>query len=182
MQKFRGTMRLSGETQAVPVEARVDTARLVLAVDGVEVGAWALGQITAERIGEGVALDLGNERVIIDVTERTEFFSCFQPPAEEELSRKERRALKKRSRGRRLSFPLILVGILFLALVVAAILFAEVTGSILLLVGVVLLVVGALAYMETRIALRLPLGLAPIHFIVAGALVSVLGVALILLG
>lgn len=192
MEKFRGTMRLSGETQAVPVEARVDAVRLVLAVDGTEVGAWALDQVTAERTGEGVALDLGTERVIIDVTERTEFFAYFEAEVEEQLSRRERRERRKRAprkekrdrkpRDSRLSMPLIVTGILFLGLVAVAILFPEVTGSILLLVGVVLLLVGALAYTETRIALRLPLGLAPVHFVVAGGLVAVLGVVLILLG
>lgn len=192
MEKFRGTMRLSGETQAVPVEARVDTARLVLAVDGTEVGAWALDQVKAERTGEGVALDLGTERVIIDVTERTEFFAYFEAEVEEQLSRRERREGRKRAprkekrdrkpRDSRLSMPLIVTGILFLGLVAVAILFPEVTGSILLLVGVVLLLAGALAYTETRIALRLPLGLAPVHFVVAGGLVAVLGVVLILLG
>lgn len=192
MEKFRGTMRLSGETQAVPVEARVDTARLVLAVDGTEVGEWALDQVTAERTGEGVALDLGTERVIIDVTERTEFFAYFEAEVEEQLSRRERREGRKRAprkekrdrkpRDSRLSMPLIVTGILFLGLVAVAILFPEVTGSILLLVGVVLLLAGALAYMETRIALRLPLGFAPVHFVVAGGLVAVLGVVLILLG
>lgn len=192
MEKFRGTMRLSGETQAVPVEARVDAARLVLAVEGTEVGAWAIDQVRAERTGEGVALDLGTERVIIDVTERTEFFAYFEAEVEEQLSRRERRerrtrAPRKEKRDRqpresRISLPLVLTGVVFLGLVAVAILFPEVTGSILLLVGVVLLVVGALAYMETRIALRLPLGLTPVHFVVAGGLVSALGVALILLG
>ena len=193
MEKFRGTMRLSGETQAVPVEARVDTARLVLAVDGTEVGAWALDQVTAERTGEGLALDLGTERVIIDVTERTEFFAYFEAEVEEPASRRVRREHRKPGRRKkekrdkeprdsRLSTPLVVLGVLFLGLVAVAILFPEVTGSILLLLGVILLVVGALAYTETRVALRLPLGLAPVHFVVAGGLVSILGVALILLG
>jgi hypothetical protein len=177
MDTFKGTMRMAGEHDAVPVEARIDDLRVVLVVEGVEVGAWARENVRAQPTGAGVSLELGSDRVELDVTDRSALLARLEPPAEE-ISRSERR----RRRRRLPPWPLLLLGALTVAVVVAAVLFPIVTGSVLLLIGAALLVLGALAYNETRIALRLPLGLAPVHFVIGGGILVVVGAGLILLG
>lgn len=179
MDTFKGTMRMAGEHDAVPVEARIDELRVVLVVEGVEVGAWARQDVRAQPTGAGVSLELGSDRVELDVTDRSALLARLEPPAEE-VSRSSRR---RRGRRRRLPpWPLLLLGALTVAVVVASVLFPIVTGSVLLLIGAALLVLGALAYNETRIALRLPLGLAPVHFVICGGILVVVGAGLILLG
>jgi hypothetical protein len=176
MDTFKGTMRMAGEHDAVPVEARIDELRVVLVVEGVEVGAWAREDVRVQPTGAGVSLELGSDRVELDVTDRSALLARLEPPAEE-MSRSDRR------RRRRLpSWPLLLLGALTVAVVAAAVLYPLVTGSVLLLIGAALLVLGALAYNETRIALRLPLGLVPVHFVIAGGILVVVGAGLILLG
>lgn len=192
MDTFRGTLRMPGEQASVPVEARVDDLRLVLLVEGTEVGAWALNAVKAEPTGAGVVLDLGADRVELDITDRAGLLARLDRSATPTLSRRRDRRSERPTRGRRrparaerrprISAAAALVVGAMLAVVLAAVFFTEVTGAILLLVGAALLVVGALGYVETRMALRLPLGLAPVHFVLAGGVVAVAGAALILVG
>lgn len=178
MDTFKGTMRMAGEHDAVPFEAHIDDLRVVLVVEGVEVGAWPRDDVKAERTGAGVLLDLGSERVELDVTDRSALLARLEPPIEAS----PRRRRPRESRRRLPPWPLLVFGAVIVAVVAAAVLYPLVTGSVLLLLGAALLVVGALAYTETRLALRLPLGLAPVHFVVGGGVLAVAGAGLILLG
>lgn len=178
MDTFKGTMRMEGDHDAVPVEARVDDLRVVLVVEGVEVGAWARENVSAERTGAGVRLELGSERVDLDVTDRSALLARLEPPAGAAAPKRIRGARRRRLPP----LPLLVLGGATLVVAAAAFLYPLVTGSTLLLVGAGLLVVGALGHMDTRIALRLPLGLAPVHFVFAGGFLVVVGAGLILLG
>lgn len=178
MDTFKGTMRMEGDHDAVPVEARVDDLRVVLVVEGVEVGAWARENVSAERTGAGVRLELGSERVELDVTDRTALLARLEPPPQAAAPKRVRGARRRRLPP----LPLLVLGGVALAVAAAAFLYPLVTGSILLLAGAALLVVGALGHLDTRMALRLPLGLSPVHFVFGGGFLVVLGAGLILLG
>lgn len=178
MDTFKGTMRMAGEHDAVPFEARIDDLRVVLVVEGVEVGAWPRDDVKAERTGAGVLLDLGSERVELDVTDRSALLARLEPA----VGGSTRRRRPRESRRRLPPWPLVVFGAFAAVVVAAVVVYPLVTGSALLLVGAALLVVGALAYVETGLALRLPLGLAPLHFVVGGGILVVGGAGLILLG
>ncbi len=172
MVTFKGTMTIAGQSgNAVPVDAQVGDRVLVLKVEGVDVGSWALDDVRAEATGAGVSLHLGSETVEIDVTDRKGFLGALQQPS----------APVKRRRRRLPSLALTLTVLLFAGVVAAAVFFPDVVGPILILVGLVALVVAAAAHAEARVALRLPLGLQAGHFLVVGVVVAAAGVGVTLL-
>lgn len=172
MTSFQGTMRIQGEVgPPVPVKARIGEDRLVLEVDGVAVGEWPVTGLRAEVDGGGVNLSLGQERVMIDVTDRIGFVSALAP-------RSPARAVKRR---RRPSLPLVGVVLVATAIVAAAVMAPDVVGSVALLAGLVVLVAGAMAHSEPRIALRLPLNLQAIQVVLVGLLFLAVGVFLVVI-
>lgn len=171
MASFKGTMTIAGQGgNAVPVDAQIGERVLVLKVEGVDVGSWALEDVRAEPTGVGVSLHLGQETVVIDVTDRIGFLGALQKPS---VPAKRRRRLP--------SLALTLTVLLFLGVVAAAIFFPEVVGPVFILVGLVALVVAASAHAEARVALRLPFGLQAAHFLVLGMVLAALGVGITLL-
>ncbi|HEX2155158.1 MAG TPA: hypothetical protein VHL52_14430 [Acidimicrobiia bacterium] len=172
MTSFRGTMRIVGDAgPAVPVSARVADQRLVLEVEGTEVGAWPVAIVSYEADREGVVLRLGQERVTIDVSDRAGFVLALRPPTSGGGTRRRLPSLRT-----------VAVALVAALPVVAAVLAPVVAGSVALLFSLIVLVTGTVAYSEPRIALRLPLGLTAVHFLVAGAGLIVVGIPLVLLG
>lgn len=169
---FQGTMRIKGDGgPPVPVNARIGDDRLVLEVDGVAVGEWPVDGVSPQVDGGGVNLRLGEDQVQIDVTNRIAFVTALVPRTAEKPARKRRRQPSP-----------LLVGLALgaAAIVTAAVMFPDVVGSIMMLAGLVVLVTGAMAYSEPRIALRLPLNLQAIHFVMVGLLFLAFGVFLVL--
>lgn len=173
MANFQGTMRIEGDGgPPVPIHARVGDRRLVLEVDGVTVGEWPVEGLDAAVDQGGVVLRLGAEHVTLDVTDRTGFVTALAPPASSDASRRRRR--------RRPSLALVTFILAVVGVVTAAVLAPQLVGSVGLLMGLVVLVVGALAHSEPRVALRLPLNLQAFHLMVAGVLLLAVGVGLVL--
>lgn len=172
MTSFTGTMRIEGGGPAVPVEARVGEERLTLRVEGMEVGVWPVDGLHPEIDAAGVVLRLGEEQVTLDVSDRAALLGALSPAAPP----------RKTKRRRKPSLPLLVTAVFVLAVVAAAILAPELVGSVALVVGLVALVTGALAQSEPRVALRLPVGLQPLHFIAAGLAMLGVGIALVLVG
>lgn len=172
MPVFNGTMRIEGQGgSAVPVNARVAGEQLVLEVEGTEIGAWPVGGLSVEADAGGVVLQLGHELVMIDVTDRTGFVTALRP------SLKRRRVRLKRPS------PMVTgIGLAGALLVTSAVLAPGLVGALVMLLGLLVSVVGASALSEPRIALRLPLGLTAMHFVVAGTALVGVGVPLVLVG
>lgn len=173
MATFRGTMSIAGHRDAVPVEARVESRVLVLEVDGQGVGSWDVSSIEARANSGGVTLALGHERVTIDVTDRTGFLEAIKSAAVQSVHRTRRRLP---------SLRLVLAVAVLGAIAVLAVRFPESMGSGVVLAGLALLLVGVAARFNTWLALRLPAGLHPVHFVVGGAMLITVGVGLILIG
>ncbi|MFP3913481.1 MAG: hypothetical protein ACLFWM_01280 [Actinomycetota bacterium] len=192
MADFTGTMRIEGGGQAVPVKARVDKDVLTLEVEGVEVGEWPVADLDPAADAGGVVLRLGDEAVTLDVSDRIALLSALKPAPDHKAGRgrrKERGRKEKHGgkagqtrRRRRPSLVVVLITLLALAAGVAAFLAPEAVGSVALLVGLLTLVVGGFAHSDPRIALRLPLNLHPVHFIVAGLVALVGGAVLVIVG
>lgn len=164
-------MRIEGNAGApVPVQARVGDDRLVLEVDGVEVGEWPVAELTAEMSGGGVLLRLGEDEVMIDVSDRTGFVGALAPAEKP----------GKRRRRRRPSLRLMLVFLAGAGIVTAVLLVPQLTGSVAILAGLLMLVLGAVAYSEPRVAVRLPLSLQALHLILGGMILVGLGVLVVL--
>lgn len=171
MADFQGTMRIEGEGgSTVPVKARVGPEHLVLEVDGVTVGEWPVGELEARVDGGGVLLRLGEDHVMMDVTDRSRFVIALTPPS----------PTPSRRRRRRPSLRLLFLVLVVVGVVVAAVLQPRVVGSVGLLSGLIVLVVGTLAHSEPRVALRLPLNLQAVHLLGGGFLLVTVGVALVL--
>lgn len=171
MANFQGTMRIEGDGgPPVPVRARVGDRRLVLEVDGVTVGEWPVEGLDAAVDQGGVVLRLGAEHVTLDVTDRTGFVTALAPTASSDASRRRRRP----------SLALVTFILAVVGVVTAAVLAPQLVGSVGLLMGLVVLVLGALAHSEPRVALRLPLNLQSFHLMVAGVLLLAVGIGLVL--
>lgn len=171
MADFQGTMRIEGDGgPPVPVRARVGDHQLVLETDGVMLGEWPVHRVKAQMDRGGVVLRLGEDHVTLDVSDRIGFVSALAPSDDAPARRKRRKP----------SLRLVLAVLVAAGLVVAAVLWTQIFGSVGLLAGLVILVVGTVAHSEPRVALRLPLNLHGIHLIVAGLLAVSAGVALIL--
>lgn len=171
MAKFQGTMRIEGDGgPPVPIKARVGDRRLVLEVDGVTVGEWPVEGLDAAVDRGGVVLRLGADHVTLDVTDRTAFVTALAPPASSDAPRRRRRPS--------LALVTFILGVV--GVVAAAVLAPQLVGSVGLLTGLVVLVLGALAHSEPRIALRLPLNLQSFHLMVAGVFLVAVGIGLVL--
>lgn len=154
----------------MPVRARVGDHRLALEVDGVTVGEWPVEGLHAAMDREGIVLRLGEEHVTFDVSDRTGFVTALAPPSPSRPHRRRRGP----------SLPLVTLTVAMVGVVVAAALAPQLVGSVGLLAGLVVLVVGALAHSEPRVALRVPLNLQSVHLMVAGVFLLAVGVALVL--
>jgi len=186
MANFKGTMTIVGSRgSSVPVDAEIVDQMLVLKVERVDVGSWALQDVHAEPSGAGVSLQVGGETVVIDVTDRRAFLGALQAPVDPKKRdrRKKPKKPKKHERGRRRlpSLAVILTFSLLAGVASTAILFPEVVGPVLILVGLVTLVVAASAHAEVRVALRLPFGLRAGHFLIVGLVLTGAGVGVTLL-
>lgn len=134
------------------------------------VGEWPVEGLHASVDGAGVVLRLGEEHVTLDVSDRIGLVAALVPPSQPDASRRRRRP----------SLALVMVVLALVGVVTAAVLAPQLVGSVGLLIGLFVLVVGALAYSEPRVALRLPLNLQALHLIVAGLFLLGVGVGLVL--
>lgn len=184
MANFKGTMTIAGSRDnSVPVDAQIGDQMLVLKVEGVDVGSWALQDVHAEPTGAGVSLQVGEETVMIDVTDREGFLGALEPPvAPKKRGKRKKREKRKRGRHRRLpSLAVALTAALLAGVATTSVLFPEVVGPVLILLGLVTLIIAASAHAEVRVALRLPFGLRAGHFLVVGLVVTGAGVGVTLL-
>lgn len=204
MATFNGRMSITGESGSpVPVHAQIGTDQLVLQVDGVDVGSWSLGDVLAEPVAAGVALQLGGERVTLELNDRTEFLHALQPPTakgkkKERKSRRQEkrepgpqaiseepkpaRAAKPKAPRNLPSLRTTLILVMVAGIITATILATELVGAIALLVGIVLLAFAAFASSDARLALRLPFGLQVMHVLGVGVVLVVIGITLVLIG
>ncbi len=202
MASFEGTLRVEGErSEPLAVKAVVDDGALSLASDGVTLGSWPLTVVSAEPRGAGVGLVLDDDHVVIDLPDADQFIAAITPPKKKRKKARSRRVDREELRkpstrapaaksGRKarpsskpkLHIPGRVVAIFFGAVVFVALslLFSELVGSILLLLGLVLVMAGSLGLVETGVALRIPLGLQAMHLIVGGVVSVLVGAFLTL--
>lgn len=164
-------MRIEGDgSPPVPVRARVGNHQLVLETAGVTLGEWPVAGLQPAVDRGGVILRLGEDHVTLDVSDRIGFVTALAPAAD-------------RTRPRQRSAPpfrLVALILAVLGLVAATVVWTQVVGSVGLLAGLLILVIGTVAHSEPRVALRLPASLHGIHLIVAGLLLVGAGVTLVL--
>lgn len=198
MASFEGTLRIEGErTEPLAVKAVVDDGALSLAADGVTLGSWPLTVVSAEPRGAGVGLVLDDDHVVIDLPDADRFIAAITPikkkrkkaPSRrvdrEQLRRppaapSEPRAKSKREPKLRIPRRVMWILVAALAFIALSFFFSELVGSILLLVGLVLVMAGSLGMVESAVALRIPFGLQAVHLIAGGVVFLLVGVFLTL--
>lgn len=192
MAVFVGTMRIEGDRGApLSVRAEVDGDRLTLETGGTELGNWPLAALEPEARGAGVGLTLDGDPVVIDVGNADAFLSAVARTGPKLRKGRKGKAAKpakatrvKSERApRQKPAPRVLVAVgAGLVLVVAAVLAPTLIGSIFLLIGLVLAMWSALAVVEPRVAVRIPLGLDSTHIMIGGVSALVVGFGLTFFG
>ena len=195
MAQFTGTMRIEGDRGApLPVHAEIADNRLVLTTDGTDLGSWPLGTLNPQARGAGVGLLLDGDPVVIDVGNAERFFDAVALRAPS--GKKKGRAKKPKvapsayepeekpdkAPRRRPSARVTATLVLLLAVVALAAFNPTLVGAVALFLGLVLVIVASGAVIDTRIALRLPVGLDAMHVMVGGVGVLLIGVFLTFLG
>lgn len=163
-------MWVASDSGSVPFEAAIAEHRLVISVEGVEVGNWPVEAVQAQVEPEGIHLRLGQDEVVIDVTDRVGLMMALGRSASEAPSRRQRNLP---------SLRLVVASVLLGALVVASVFATGIVGSSLLILGLLVLVLGAFATSEPRLALRLPFGLQALHVVGVGVGLLAIGMALV---
>ena len=191
MASFSASMTIEGDDSGpVPVKAFIENGTLSIHAAGASLGSWPVDSLNAVLEAAGVGLALGEDKVVLDLVNSDEFLVAIGDSTAQGTGGKRRRqrksddgSAKERSRGRR---RLGLRGWIALGLVavvvVASAMLPVVVGSALLLIGLAVLLLGAGAMVETRVALRLPTGLEGIHLVVVGVVAIVVGMGLTLAG
>ena len=191
MASFSASMTIEGDDSGpVPVKALIEDGTISIHAAGESLGSWPVDSVKAVRQDAGVGLALGEDHVVLDLVNSDEFLIAIGDSATQTTGGKGRRERKKNDatakdrtrRRRRLGLRGWVALVLVVGVVGASAVVPVVVGSTLLLIGLAVLLLGAGAMVETRVALRLPTGLEGIHLVVVGVVVILVGMGLTLAG
>lgn len=200
MTTYVGSLRIA-ETNDV-VEAQFDVAEdeLTVSSGGEQLGSWSLREINLDDTGTEIYMALGGEEVIVNMRDRDSFMAAITPPrkvkarhARQKKPRREMpdvlgavRVLLDRERwagwlSDRLVRWVIASGVVIIVALLA--LFATASlGMILVLIGMVALVVAALAVSEDLSAISwVPGQMSESTLVIVGVVAMALGGLLILI-
>ena len=191
MTSFSASLRSIGDRKGLPATVHLDDDRLSINAGDHALGEWPLSEIHLEPIATGYRLDAEGEQILIELddTEAFEMELHKKPPARATLpsagnlmkSVDGRIDAAERRFGGLLPewvFSRIMFGVVIGILLLMAIL-PGLVSTLLLIVGLLTVVVGAVAYTDTVLASKwLPGRMAPMHGLLFGVVILVLGVFL----
>ena len=191
MTSFSASLRTIGDRKGLPATVHLDDDRLRINAGDHALGEWPLSEIHLEPIATGYRLDAEVEQILIELedTEAFEMELHKKPPARVTLP-SAGNLMKSVDGGidaaeRRLGdllpewvFTRIMFGVVIGILLLTAIV-PGLVSTFLLIAGLLTVVVGAVAYTDTMLASKwLPGRMTPMHVLLAGVVILVLGVFL----
>jgi hypothetical protein len=199
MSSYAGSLRIAATNDVVEALFDVSDSELIVMSGGEQLGHWPLSSIELDDTGTEIYLALDGEEVVVNMVNRDAFISAIAPPKKAKARHtkppRERRnvdwfgsvrAFFDRDRWRDLLSDrlvrwviasAVVIGVALLALFATASL-----GMILILLGMVALVIAALAVSEDLTAISwVPGGLSEMTLVIAGAIAMGLGGLLIVI-
>lgn len=199
MSSYAGSLRIAATNDIVEAVFNVSDTELEVLSGGERLGHWPLGNIELDDTGTEIYLALDGEEVVVNMVDRDAFVAAISPRkkarARHAKPPRERRDVDvigsvqsffNRDRWREmLSDRLVRWVIASAAVILVALLalFATASlGMILILLGMVALVVAALAVSEDLTAISwVPGGLSEMTLVIAGAVAMAIGGLLIII-
>lgn len=206
MQSYTGSLKVAATADVLDAVFAVDDKQLRVVAGDEELGIWSLADISVENQGDGLYVNLGGEGVIVDVPNKDAFAAAIAPSAPRRRTRQRQKKTREPREQVSLADRLAWVPELFsrenwerwlndstvrwaiasAAVIVFALLalFATNTlGMILILLGMVALIVAALAVSDDLSAYRvIPDALSETKLVIGGAAAMIIGGLLILIG
>lgn len=180
--RIRGNLRVHGAPE-VRAAFVVEEDRLTVEVDGVEVGAWAVTDLTVRPAPDGlhVRLEDGEELVVLAREEAAlvEALTGETPPPPSDSPRRPRRRsrVQRWLRSHRVRWALAFAAVL--VVIAVAVTATGALGRILALAGMLALVLAALATADDPDAYRLvPTALSERALLVGGLVLTAVGLGL----
>lgn len=203
MTSYKGSLRIAATHDVIESEFVVDEDQLEVIAGGERLGSWPLSELSYENAGSQVQMELDGEAVVLIVPNHDAFVEAIAPQKRRK-KRRPKRAKRERTRTRLdmldtmrkltsrdtwrnwLSQRVVKWAVASFAVIVVALLALFATnslGMILVLLGMVALVVAALAVSEDLTAYAwIPGELSESTLIIAGTIAMAIGGILILLG
>jgi hypothetical protein len=207
---YKGSMKIAATSDVVDAVFAVEDKSLRVVTGAEELGVWSLSDISVEDQGDGLFLNLAGEAVVVNVEDNDAFADAISPgnrrpgrtrrrkerdtkqrQPRDPVSREDRlarvRTLSDRDnwqgwlRDRSVRWSIASAGVIILALLA---LFATNTlGMILILLGMVGLIVAALAVSDDLSAYQIiPSAISETALIIAGAAAMGLGILFVVVG
>lgn len=206
MSSFVGSLRISATDDVVEAVFDVSEHDIVVSAGGDRLGSWSLNDIDLDDTGTEIYLSLGGEQVIVNMRQRDAFVTEIRPPKKQRARHVKARHEKPQKPGREprdivgslarllhretwqtwLSDRLVRWVIASVSVIIVALLALFATsslGMILVLLGMVALVIAALAVSEDLNAVSwVPADISETALVVMGAVAMVIGAVLITFG
>jgi len=206
MSSFVGSLRISATDDVVEAVFDVSEQDLVVSTGGERLGSWSLSDVDLDDTGTEIYLSLGGEEVIVNMPQRDAFVTEIHPPKKQRARHVKARHEKPQKPGREprdivgaatrlfqretwqtwLSDRLVRWVIASVSVMIVALLALFATsslGMILVLLGMVALVIAALAVSEDLNAVSwVPADISETALVVIGAVAMVIGALLITFG
>lgn len=206
MQSYTGSLKVAATADVLDAVFAVDDTQLRVVAGEEELGTWSLADISVENQGDGLYVNLGGEGVIVDVPDKEAFASAISPEAPRRRTRQRHKKTRepreqvsladrlawvpelfdRRNWERWLNDTTVRWAIASVAVIVFALLalFATNTlGMILILVGMVALIIAALAVSDDLSAYRvIPDALSETKLVIGGATAMIIGGLLVVIG
>jgi len=193
MGSFAASLKTIGDTKGLPATVSVEDGRLSINAGSETLGEWSIEDIRLEPIPTGYRMSAEGDQILIEMREAEEFGKA--------ISRKARRGVPITLPSRDVIlkpvdvtlkaaqnkfgallphwiFTRIMAGVVFVSLVLA-IIFPGAVSLFLLAAGLLIVVFGAVIYTDPMLVAKwLPGRMGPIHVLMFGVAVLVLGVLL----
>lgn len=200
MGQFQGSLRLPGDSHALPATVQLGNGRLQVASGEHVIGDWAVDAIDIAHVPEGIRVKAEGEVLLLDIADRDAFAQAAASVAtgpkragRPKLARAPKVKAPKAKTESRLAallagakerFGARLPDWVFgrwgvaaaVALLAVCIIFAELISNLMLIVGVIVLLVGGVTMLDSVIARRLlHHKVTPIHVVIGGGTIFVVG-------
>jgi hypothetical protein len=192
MGRFAASLKTIGDRQGMPATINVDGGRISIALGDHPIGDWSLDEVNLEPMETGFRMAAEGEQIILEMPDPQAFQSeVGQVTKRRKLSlpQKERVlapvdkgiALAEKKWGSLLPewvFTRIMFGIAFGALILMLV-FPGLVSTFLLIVGLVVVILGAVIYTDPMLVAKwLPGRMSPVHVLLFGVAILMLGVLL----
>ena len=193
MGSFSASLKTLGDRVGLPATVVIEDNRLSIAAGEEEIGEWSLNEIHLEPTGTGYRMAAEGEQLLIEVADLEAFGSELNKtnrqgikitlPGKEAVLKPVDRTIEAAERrwGALLPewvFTRVMFGVCFGVLILFAVL-PGIISMFLLATGAILIMGGAVIYTDPMLASRwLPGRMSPVHVLLFGVVVLLLGVVL----